>query len=123
MARHNETGHWGEDLAADYLTEQGFAIVERNWHHHQYEIDIIAMRDDVLVVAEVKTRSDKDEDPLEAVDRKKILNMVRSAEAYVKMKELPHQVRFDLFAIAGKADDYTFEYVPDAFYPPLKSYN
>ena len=66
------------------LTEQGFAIVERNWHHHQYEIDIIAMRDDVLVVAEVKTRSDKDEDPLEAVDRKKILNMVRSAEAYVK---------------------------------------
>ncbi len=123
MARHNETGKWGEDIAADYLTEQGFAIAERNWRQGRLEIDIIAMRDDTLVVAEVKTRSDRDEDPLDAVDNKKILNMVRAAAAYIKIKALPHQVRFDLFAIAGTPDDYSFEHIPDAFYPPLKTYN
>lgn len=73
MARHNETGKWGEDLAADYLTEQGYAIAERNWRQGRLEIDIIAMRDDTLVVAEVKTRTNKDEDPLDAVDNKKSL--------------------------------------------------
>lgn len=123
MARHNETGHWGEDIAADYLTGEGFAIVERNWHHHHYEIDLIGMRDDLIVVAEVKTRTNRDEDPLEAVDSKKILYMVRAAEAFLKETGLPHQVRFDLFAISGTPDDYTFEHIPDAFYPPLKTYN
>ena len=123
MARHNQIGQWGESLAVDYLTEHGYAIVERNWRNHKMEIDIIAMKDDMLVVCEVKTRSSKDEDPLDAVDGKKILSMVRAAEAYVRMNDIPHQVRFDLFAIAGTPDDHVFEHVPDAFYPPLKTYS
>ena len=123
MALHNDIGHWGENLATDYLTAQGYAIVERNWHNHRMEIDIIAMKDDMLVVCEVKTRSEKGDDPLDAIDNKKILSMVRAAEAYVRIKDLPHQVRFDLFAISGTPDDYVFEHVPDAFYPPLRTYN
>ena len=123
MAKHNDTGHWGENLAADYLTGQGYAIVERNWRLNKLEIDIIAMRGDTLVFAEVKTRSDKEEDPLEAIDRKKILNIVRAANAYIDSTDLPHQVRFDLFAITGAPDDYNIEHIPDAFYPPLKTYS
>lgn len=123
MARHNDTGHWGEDLTADYLTEHGYAIVARNWRNGKLELDIVAMKDDTLVIAEVKTRHNKDDDPLESIDRKKILNIVHAAEAFVKRHDYPHSVRFDLFAISGTADDYTFEHVPDAFYPPLKTYN
>lgn len=123
MAKHNDTGHWGEDIAADYLTENGYAIVARNWHAGKLELDIIAMKDDTLVIAEVKTRTTKNDDPLESVDNKKILNIVRAAEAYIMQHDIPHQIRFDLFAIAGTPDDYSFEYLPDAFYPPLKTYN
>lgn len=122
MARHNDTGKWGEDLAADFLAEQGYAIVERNWHYRKIELDIVAMKGNTLVVAEVKTRTDRDEDPLEAIDDKKIMSMVRGAEAFLNRNELPHTVRFDVFAITGTPADYTFEHVPDAFYPPLKTY-
>jgi len=123
MAKHNDTGHWGEDIAADYLIERGYAIVERNWHAGKYELDIIAMKDDIIVIAEVKTRSDKNDDPLESIDNRKILNIVHAADAFIKRYGYPHQIRFDLFAIAGTRDDYSFEYLPDAFYPPLKTYN
>lgn len=123
MAKHNDTGRWGEDLAADYLTEHGYAIVKRNWHAGKFELDIVAMKDDTLVIAEVKTRTDKDEDPLDSIDNKKILNIVHAADAFIKRYDLPHHVRFDIFSIAGTPDDYSFEYLPDAFYPPLKTYN
>lgn len=123
MARHNHTGNWGENLACDSLVEQGWAVVERNWRLNHLEIDIIAMKDNVLVFAEVKTRTDMDEDPLEAIDRRKILNMVRAADSYMKMHDLPHEARFDLFAVRGTPSEYSIEHIPDAFDPPLKSYS
>lgn len=122
MAFHNQLGKWGEDLAAEKLAAEGYAIVERSWRYGRHEIDIIAMKDDELVIAEVKTRSNSDEDPLDAVDDKKIQSMIRGAEVYCQMKNLPHAVRFDLFSINGTPDNYTLEHICDAFYPPLKTY-
>lgn len=122
MARHNDLGKWGESLAVDHLGSLGYTIDETNWHQGHHEIDIVAHKDGVLVVAEVKTRSDFDVDPLEAVDSRKRMAMVRAAEAYRLLHNLPYEVQFDLFAINGTPDDYTFEHVPDAFYPPLKTY-
>lgn len=122
MARHNETGRWGEKVAYDILVGEGYAIVDTNWRLGRYEIDIIAMKGAEVVFAEVKTRSDKDDDPLEAVDRRKMMRMVRSAEAFCGSQGMPHSVRFDLFAISGTPDDYTVEHIADAFQPPLKTY-
>ena len=122
MARHNELGTWGEQLAVDKLVEEGFSIVDQNWHLGHLEIDIIARKDEIVVFAEVKTRAEKDVDPLEAVDSRKIAHMVRAADTYLKSKDWPYQVRFDLFAINGTPDDYTLEHIPDAFYPPLRTY-
>ncbi|MDE6197741.1 MAG: YraN family protein [Muribaculaceae bacterium] len=122
MAKHNDIGRWGEDLAAERLGALGFTVLERNWRMGHLEIDIVARKDDVLVVAEVKTRSDGFVDPLEAVDRRKIMAMVRAAEAYTKSSNIALDVRFDLFAVTGTPDDYVLEHVPDAFYPPLRTY-
>ncbi|MDE6573928.1 MAG: YraN family protein [Muribaculaceae bacterium] len=122
MARHNELGKWGEKLAEEILISEGFAIAERNWRMGHLEIDLIAMRDDIVVFAEVKSRSNRDEDPLEAIDKRKIAHMVRAAEAYMNFKNLPHGVRFDVFGISGTPEDYTIEHIPDAFFPPLKTY-
>lgn len=122
MAKHNDTGTWGEEIACEHLISLGYAIVERNWRMGHLEIDIIASRGQKLVVAEVKTRSDKDEDPFEAVDNRKIGNIVRAAEAYVKFTDTPLEVQFDLFGISGKPDDYILEHIPNAFEPSLRTY-
>ncbi len=51
------TGKKGEDLAAEFLTAEGFFIIERNFRFGKYgEIDIIAIKDKLLIFVEVKSR-------------------------------------------------------------------
>ena len=57
MAEHNETGNFGENLAANYLVKNGYRIRERNFVFEKAEVDIIAQKDNMLVVVEVKTRA------------------------------------------------------------------
>ncbi|MCH5220969.1 MAG: YraN family protein [Muribaculaceae bacterium] len=122
MARHTDLGKWGEQLAVDKLTAEGYSIVERNWRLGHIEIDIVAQKNEVLVIAEVKTRSELDVDPLEAIDKAKMARMIRAANAYIKHSNLNYQIQFDLFAINGTPENYRIEHIPDAFYPPLKVY-
>ena len=122
MAKHNELGKWGEDLACEKLVADGYAIVHRNWRMGHYEVDIIAMKGNRIVFAEVKTRSDMDCDPLEAVDSRKIAHIARSADVYIRTYDLHHEAQFDLFAINGTPECYKMEHIADAFFPPLKTY-
>ena len=56
MALHNETGKEGEELAAQWLSQNGFEILHRNWRYSRYEIDIIASIAETIHFVEVKTR-------------------------------------------------------------------
>jgi len=49
------TGNEGENRAAAYLEEKGFEIIERNWRTNRGEIDIIAVKNDILAFVEVKS--------------------------------------------------------------------
>lgn len=121
--KHNDLGKWGEDLACDRLVAEGWAIADRNWRQGHHEIDIVALNATTIVFAEVKTRSDMDEDPLEAVDHRKIANIVRAAGTYLATHpDIVQNPRFDLFAINGNPDSYRIEHLPDAFEPPLRHY-
>lgn len=61
-----------EQEAADYLTEQGYEILERNFRCRLGEIDLIARDGECLVFVEVKYRKGRRKgDPLEAVHQKK----------------------------------------------------
>ncbi|MHA7986864.1 YraN family protein [Rathayibacter sp. CAU 1779] len=57
MAKKDELGRRGEDLAARYLRQQGYRILARNWRCAQGEIDIVAEKAGAVAVVEVKTRS------------------------------------------------------------------
>lgn len=122
MALHNKIGSWGENIAVDLLVSKGYAIVERNWRLHHYEIDIIAMLGNRIVFVEVKTRSNPDENPIAAVDRQKMKKMAVSAHYYVNIMQLPHEVQFDIIGITGRPEKYTVEHIEDAFWSPLKTY-
>lgn len=121
MAR-KDVGKWGENLAVEYLTGLGYAIIDRNWRMHHYELDIIAMTGSYIVFVEVKTRTSDDYDPVEAVDLRKQRRIASSANVFLTRYDMPHQFRFDIIAITGNPENYTLEHIPDAFFPPLKRF-
>lgn len=122
MAQHNEFGKWGEDLACEKLISEGYAIVARNWRMAHAELDIVAMRDDTIVFAEVKTRNPGSGDPFDAINRKKIAHMAAAADTFIRAGNFKHTPRFDIFGIVGTPEDYKIEHIADAFLPPLKKY-
>ena len=123
MAEHNTLGKWGEDITADYLVKEGYAIVERNWHMNKLEIDIIASKGNIIAFVEVKTRrSVTGMDPLKAMTPSKIRYLVSAANGYLRMSRTPLRPRFDVATIVGDDHGYTFEYIADAFRPPLRTY-
>ena len=125
MVQHNILGKEGERMATEFLIKRGYIIRETNWKLNHLEIDIIAQeKGNRLHIVEVKTRSDdKDFDPLDAIDKKKIAHMIAAANAYVLTTGLDYDVQFDIIIIVGKTpEEFRLEYIPDAFYPPLKSY-
>lgn len=120
MALHNLLGNKGEMLAARYLMEQGLAIHEYNWRSGHKEIDIVAQERDVIVFVEVKTRTTCEYgDARNAVTPQKQQRIVLAAEAYIKMKKIDLDVRFDVVTIVGTEDNFVIEHIRDAFYPQL----
>jgi putative endonuclease len=99
---HNRAmGEQGEDLAVKYLLEQGYHILERNYHNAFGEIDIIAFEQQTLCFIEVKTRySDAYGAPLEAVSKKKQRQIGKMALMYLRDVDFPwSDARFDVIGI------------------------
>lgn len=121
MARHNELGKWGEKTAREYLISKGYAIYSQDTRDGHFEIDIIAFKDSRIIFVEVKTRSEGSPDPLDAIDTKKIGRMCSAANAFVRSRQIPHEVQFDIIAIVVKPDGtYSLDHIADAFMPPLR---
>lgn len=102
MAAHNELGKWGEDLAANYLEENGYDIIERDWKSGHHDLDIVAKEGQTLVIIEVKTRRNRlFGDPEEAIDYKKRKSLQSAINHYVKTHRPSVHVRFDIISIVG----------------------
>lgn len=57
MAKHNKTGAIGEDIAAKWLENKGFVVIDKNYRKKWGELDIVAQKDGCLHFVEVKTVS------------------------------------------------------------------
>ncbi|MBI4929402.1 MAG: YraN family protein [Bacteroidetes bacterium] len=118
MAEHNDTGIQGEDLAAVYLEAKGYAILEKNWRFGREEIDIIARHNDILVIAEVKTRSGNFfGEPEEFVNRQKQKNLIKAANAYIEKNNLELEARFDIIGVILTGKKHRINHIEDAFHP------
>lgn len=116
MATHNELGEKGEQLAVEYLQQKGYKILERNWRYKKAEVDIIALKEDILVPVEVKTRtSNYFGNPQDFVNLKKIQLLVEAINEYVVSKDLDVEVRFDIVAIIQNKNTTKIEHLQDAF--------
>ncbi|MBO7247593.1 MAG: YraN family protein [Bacteroidaceae bacterium] len=121
MAKHNELGMTGEAVAVDYLLNNGYEIVDRNWRSGHKEIDIIAAKNGILVIVEVKTRKNSQYgNPEDAVTGRKIRRIVTATDAYLRLKMIDMQVRFDVITILIKDNSVlSIEHIKDAFYAPI----
>jgi len=99
---HLLTGVWGENVAADYLCEKGYLLMERDWHSNHRDIDVIARQGDCIVFVEVKTRRNRDyADPLQAVDYQKLRNLRYAINHYLHYRQFNNPWRFDVITIVG----------------------
>jgi putative endonuclease len=95
-------GQRAEDIAADFLRDQGLEILERNYLRRFGELDIVARDHDVLVIAEVRTRSSERYGGAAAsVDPRKQQRLIRAASLLLQQRKgLSHlRVRFDVLAV------------------------
>lgn len=117
MAEHNELGQWGEQVAADYLQNKGYEILERDWKSGHRDLDIVARDGNTLVIVEVKTRRNRlFTDPEMAVDYRKISNLRQAANHFVKRYAIDLDVRFDIVTVTGTPDATAeIEHIEDAF--------
>ena len=110
MALHNLRGIAGEEAAAGYLQGMGYHIQHRNWRTSFYEIDIIAVKDNIIHFIEVKTRhSLKYGHPEEQVSRKKFLNLKKAAEYFLVLNPYWKRIQFDILSITrlyGKEEEF-----------------
>ncbi|MCR4919211.1 MAG: YraN family protein [Prevotella sp.] len=101
MAAHNELGLWGEEVAAEYLQRQGYALMERNWHSGHRDIDIVAWDGTEVVFVEVKTRQSASFiSPEQAVDWRKRRSLQLSVNHYVKWHNIS-RYRIDVVTVVG----------------------
>ena len=106
-------GKWAEDLVSRWYEQHGYVIVARNWRCRRGELDVVACKDGVLVVCEVKARaSNAFGTPAEAVTPAKQLKVRRAtADFRTSMREsndeiaslvnIARTVRFDVACVLG----------------------
>ena len=100
MSKHSKIGIKGEQIAANFLLNKGYSILHRNWRSGKKEIDIIAQKDDVVVIVEIKTRTNFDFGfPEEAVTRNKQAFLKSAAAAFIDSNPQYPIIRFDIISI------------------------
>lgn len=74
-------GNWGEAVAKNYLENKGYTILETNWRHHRFELDIIAYKNGVIGV-EVKTRKSNADLAFTVLKAEQLNRLRRALKAY-----------------------------------------
>lgn len=126
-----EFGKTGEQMAARYLEDKGYTILEHNYRKGHLEIDFIALapspqpcrkplsgkeKGNELVVVEVKTRSYNTLfQPEDAVNHKKRQALVRLANEYVKSHNRTENVRLDVISIIHNDKGSEIKHIENAF--------
>ena len=110
-------GRKGENLAASYLREQGWEILERNYRTRLGEIDLVCRDHESIVFVEVKTRASADfARPDESVTQRKQAKLRRLVEEYLVAHRLEaSDVRFDVLGVTLGSHRTEFEHIVGAF--------
>ncbi len=101
MAVKDEVGRYGEELAARYVSAQGWEVLARNWRSTAGELDLVAVDGADAVAVEVKTRrSAAFGSPQEAVTPAKVARLRRLLAAWLDAQDRSFAgLRVDVIAV------------------------
>lgn len=113
----NPKGAAGEEYAAETLQGLGYKIVERNFRSRCGEIDIIAVKDDIIAFVEVKTRHNHSAvSGFAAVTPSKQRKIIMTAMWYMRTNGCELQPRFDVFsAVTAGGEIISHDYLEGAY--------
>ncbi len=110
-------GNAGENLAAIFLENHGYKILEKNYRIRSAEIDIIAEKDGVIIFVEVKTRSNiRKGTPAEAVNFRKQKKIIEAASVFLQDENYCEcACRFDVIEIISAGKFFKINQIENAF--------
>ena len=92
-------GDIAEDKAAKFIASLGFQVIERNYTLRGGEIDIIAIKDEVLHFIEVKSGASYN--PLYNITPAKLQHIINTAHRYMQKKDLDLLFQIDAVSVQG----------------------
>lgn len=124
-AMHRSTlarGHEAETLAANYLSERGMKILDRNVRAGRGEIDLVMQEGETVVFVEVRARkSTATVSAVESISRSKRLKVIETAERLLiaRVEWCHRPCRFDVVAVSTfpNAGPVHIDWIKDAFQP------
>ncbi|MBA9088686.1 putative endonuclease [Fontibacillus solani] len=121
MDQRKARGSLAEQIAADYLIQQSYKVLERNWRCRSGEIDIVAETGHTVVIVEVRSRGKNSftfGSPLESITSRKIKQVRNTATVYLhRISRSNARIRFDVIGIVMNPDESvnTLDHIIDAF--------
>ena len=114
--KKEELGLWGEAEALRFLQGKGFQLMDRNIRFKRWEVDLVLLDGEELVIVEVKARCTAQiGEPWRAVTKSKQRQIIKVADRYVKDNQIDRNVRFDIVSIVHNQFQTSIEHIPDAF--------
>ena len=99
----NQLGLAAEQLAAEYLSQQGLSIIARNWRCRFGEIDLIAQQGKTLIFVEVRQRKNsRFGGAASSISAAKQGRLIRTAQMYLQSISPTPACRFDAVCIDGE---------------------
>ncbi|MEK7992031.1 MAG: YraN family protein [Thiotrichaceae bacterium] len=118
MSDSHERGRWAEELAYQYLLQQGLDLIQRNYRCRAGEIDLIMKHQRTLVFIEVRYRASAHfGTSAESIDSRKQQRIYKTAEHYIQHCHDCEQFtcRFDALLISGYPPSSNIEWIKNAF--------
>lgn len=115
----HQLGSKGERIAAAYLRQKGYKILNFNWRYSTLEIDLIAQFQSVIIFIEVKYRSHLRYGEIDQfISEEKIHNLTIAAGHYLDQHSLQSSCRFDVITIRPHSGyQFKIRHFEDAFFP------
>jgi putative endonuclease len=114
--KKEELGVWGEDEALCFLQRKGYQLIDRNIRFKRWEVDLVLLDGEELVIVEVKARCTAQiGEPWRAVTKSKQRQIINVADRYVQDNRIDRNVRFDIISIVHNQFQTSIEHIADAF--------